>query len=192
MKNRAALNPVNLIRILFCLSVLLLLGFKGQAQVKGQAQGRIKNLNQSPLLTYQNGIGVRLGSQSGLSYKHFLHEANALEVLLTTHYDQKGLLGTILYEWHRNAFDAKNLLWFYGGGAHAGTYKYKDYYSVSDDRYKKDGYFPVVGIDVILGLEYKIPSLPLAISADFKPSIHVIGGKTGAVDGALTLRYVFR
>jgi hypothetical protein len=182
MKNRATANYASLIKVLFCLGVLILLGFKGKAQV-------IKNLNGGPLITYDKGFGLRLGNQSGLTYKHFMRDANALELMLTTHIDKKGLTGTIMYEWHRNAFEAKNLMWFYGLGGHLGTYKYNDYFDTGDNRYFKSGYFPILGADGIIGLEYKLPTYPWAFSVDVKPAVHFIGGNAGAIEGALSVRY---
>lgn len=186
MKNHTATFYNNFIKVIFCVGILLLLAFKGQAQ------GKIKNLNGGPLLTYQNGIGLRIGNQSGISFKHFMRDANALEFMLTTHYDKHGLIGTVVYEWHRNAFEARNLLWFYGLGGHAGAYKYSEYYDADNSRYYKKGYFPVVGADGIIGLEYKFPSLPIALSVDVKPALNFVGGEAGEINGALTVRYTLR
>jgi hypothetical protein len=185
MKNRTTTPYNNYIKVIFCVGILLLLAFKGQAQ------GKIKNLNGSPLLTYQNGFGLRLGNHAGLTYKHFMRDANALDFSLATHYDKKGIVGTVMFEWHRNAFEANNLLWFYGLGGHVGTYKYQDYYAPDNSRYYKSGYFPEVGADAIIGIEYKFPNLPWALSVDVKPYVNFVGGHAGGIDGALSVRYTF-
>src|SRR5437667_204963 len=122
MKRNSTNSLASFIRIIFCLAILVLLAFKGQAQNR-------KSLNGTPLVNYYNSIGLRLGNQTGITYKHNTRDANALEFMLTTNLENKGLIGTFLYEMHRNAFDAHNLMWYYGGGAHLGTYRYRDYYN---------------------------------------------------------------
>src|SRR5687767_9255975 len=106
-------NYATLLKVIFCLGILILLGFKGQAQSR-----QLRNLNGGPLIHYRSELGIRLGNQFGITGKRFLREGNALEGMLTSHYDHKGIVATALYEWHRNAFEAKGLLWYYGAGLH--------------------------------------------------------------------------
>lgn len=180
-------NYALLIKILFCLGMLVLLGFKGQAQQTGQ----IRNLNGGPVLEYHNEIGLRLGNYFGVTGKHFTTGGNAMEVILGSHLGQKGITGTFLYEFHRNAFEARRLMWYYGGGGHVGYYKYNEYYDADNSRSKRNGNFVSVGADGIIGLEYGLGVVPLAISADVKPYLNIIAGNFAGVDGAISVRYVF-
>jgi len=93
---------------------------------------------------------------------------------------------TGLYEIHARAFDVRGLNWFYGVGAHIG--QWNDDYPLLDER----GSYAVVGVDGIIGLEYEIEEIPFTLSADWKPSLNLVG-YTGFVGfgGALSIRYVF-
>jgi hypothetical protein len=182
-------NYATLLKVIFCLGILILLGFKGQAQ---QRYEQLRNLNGGPIIHYHTGIGLRLGNQFGITAKRFLREGNAIEGLLTSNLDKKGIAATALYEWHRTAFEAKGLLWYYGAGAHVGYYKYSDYFDEDEpERFSRSGSFVEVGVDGILGLEYGFASSPFAISLDVKPYLNNVSGHVGGIAGALSVRYVF-
>ncbi len=182
-------NVGSLLRIIFCLGILILLGFKGQAQERKAPP--VLNLNGGTAIHYQNAYGIRLGNQFGLSGKRFVHNGDFIEAIVGTNFDRKGIVGTLLYEWHRNAFQARNMYWFYGGGAHVGYYQYKNYYSSSNERHHKDGNFVEFGADAIIGLEYGLSRTPITFGLDAKPYLNLVGGDTGGVDVALSVRYVF-
>jgi hypothetical protein len=184
-------NSGSLIRVLFCIGILLLLGYKGQAQER-QAP-IVRNLNGGTAVHYQNAFGVRLGNQFGLTGKKAIGNGDFLEGILSTHFDKKGIVGTLLYEWHRNAFEARNLYWFYGGGVHVGYYQYKNYYDSDKDPTQagKDGNFVEAGVDAIIGLEYGFTATPISLCVDAKPFVNLVGGDTGGIDGALSIRYTF-
>ena len=185
---RVMKDYASLLKIIFCIGMLVLLGFKGQAQ---QQKGHLRNLNGGPIIEYHNGIGLRLGNQFGITGKHFTTGGNAIEILLGSHLDQKGITGTFLYEFHRQAFEAKRLIWYFGGGLHIGYYKYSDYYDSDNSRSLREGHFVSAGVDGIIGLEYGLSAVPLAISADVKPYVNPVAGNFGGVDGAISVRYVF-
>ena len=184
-------NLSNLLRIIFCLGVLVLLGFKGQAQERRAPV--VRNLNGGTAIHYQTAVGVRLGNQFGITGKKFVRDGDMVEAIISSHVNRKGVVGTLLYEWHRNAFEARNLYWFYGGGAHVGYYQYKNYYkSDSDpDKASKSGNFVEAGADAIIGLEYGFNMMPITISADVKPFVNLVGGNPGGLDAAISIRYAF-
>ncbi|GAB3008208.1 hypothetical protein GCM10027284_28320 [Cyclobacterium sediminis] len=138
--------------------------------------------NESKAQAYNTGVGLRLGASSGLSVKHFISQDAALEGILHTRW--RGLLITGLYEVHRDIEDVDGLNWFYGGGAHIGSWN-------NSSKYDYDG-STVIGIDGIIGLEYVLEELPLNFSLDFKPAINIInnGGFWGD-EFALSVRYIF-
>lgn len=133
---------------------------------------------------YKTGIGVRGTFVSGLTVKHFIKEDAALEGIVS--FGRWGMNLTGLYEWHARAFDVEGLNWYYGAGGHIGNWN--DDYPWVDDQ----GEFMVIGIDGIVGIEYKIQDIPISFSADYKPSLNFSGfpGFWG-YGGALSVRYTF-
>jgi len=149
------------------LIVFLLAGFSIQAQ------------------DYQTGIGLRFGLANGLSVKHFLSDATAVEGILTTRWE--GFMVTGLFQVH-NQLSPQGLSWYYGAGAHLGFFGgYDDHPWFDDDRD-----YMVLGIDGVIGLEYVFSEIPLSISLDWKPAIN-LSGHSGfwGDDGGLAVRYVF-
>jgi hypothetical protein len=133
---------------------------------------------------YKTGIGVRAGFSSGLTIKHFLSRNAAFEGLLTTRWQGFDITG--LYEIHNQAFDVKQLSWYYGGGAHLGFY---------NGTYVSWGHngtaYTILGIDGVLGLEYTFIELPINIGIDWKPALNLIGYVGFWSEGAFSVRYVF-
>lgn len=121
--------------------------------------------------SYQNAIGLRAGPTSGLTFKHFMG-SNAVEGILGFWHSGFSLTG--LYEIHANA-GLPGLKWYYGGGGHVAvqpsSYYYKQYRNDYYYRYRDQGV--ALGIDGIVGLEYKIKPIPFAISLDIKPLIEI-------------------
>lgn len=139
------------------------------------------------------GVGVRAGFNPGFTAKYMLSDKTALEGLAQFRYHGFALTG--LYEIHVPAFDEDNLKWYYGGGAHVGYYASPRW---GWGRYKRNpGYpiiydfYPTIGLDAILGLEYKIEGIPFTVSADFKPYVDLYYPALGLFDLALSARYVF-
>ena len=137
--------------------------------------------------TYKTGIGLRAGNIPGLSIKTFVNDHAALEGIL--HFRSHGFAVTGLYEVHKTAFETSRLSWFYGVGAHIGSYQ-GGYYKDRDDHYYKDSFISA-GIDGILGLEYHFVEIPFTAGLDIKPFLDVVSPGIGYWDGALTLRYAF-
>ena len=133
---------------------------------------------------YQTSAGVRGTFVSGLTVKHFTRQEAALEGILS--FGQWGMTITGLFEKHAQAFEVEGLNWYYGGGGHIGTWN-DDYPLMSETG---DNF--VIGLDGIIGLEYKIQEIPICLSADYKPSLNLTGypGFWG-YGGALSVRYTF-
>ena len=92
----------------------------------------------------------------------------------------KGMRVTGLYEVHSNLLNVEGLKWYYGAGAHVGFYNDK-YYSGST----------LIGIDGVLGLDYKIKGAPLNLSADWQPSFEFGNGSGFEGWGGLSIRFAF-
>jgi hypothetical protein len=136
---------------------------------------------------YNTAIGLRAGFGNGLTVKHFVNNNAALEGILYARWN--GLIVGGLYEVHRNIAEVNGLRWFYGGGAHLGTWNAgKGNPNWGDNSMSST----VVGIDGIIGLDYKIPTIPINLSLDWKPAINFSGNAGFWGDEvALSIRYAF-
>jgi hypothetical protein len=150
--------------IRFVVAVLLLLGVQ-----RGFSQK-----------TYDNGLGFRLGGVNGLSFKHFVTNANSIELYAVKRYS--GLVGvTGLYQWNFYLGNTNGLTWHLGPGLHAAMGKNKvnetDFY---------------LGADLNVGIEYKFDGIPFTVGLDFDLGMNATGDRPLFGDGyALGIRYVW-
>jgi hypothetical protein len=131
---------------------------------------------------YRTAIGVRLGGTSGFTFKHQIMRPLYLEAILGTFGD--GFSVTGLLEKNTGFTHARGLYLYYGGGPHLAFYNGSEVYNSRFGRnvkYHADNDVGV-GINLILGLEYKLPTLPLAFSLDLKPFLEF--GSGGYLDFA--------
>lgn len=154
-----------------------------------QAQDNIPVVDQP---SYKTAIGLRAGETSGLSVKRFFGEKVAVEGIVGVW--NNGLSTTILYEKYSPAFHLNGLNWYYGAGAHAVFevgYNFHHHWGDRYYHYHHDGVG--LGIDGVVGMEYKIPTIPLALSIDFKPyfEINTNGGIWTSLDPGLGLKIIF-
>ncbi len=143
---------------------------------------------------YETGIGLRLGGiTSGISVKHFLDKNSALEGILS--FGHHSFLITALYEKQQEINGSPGLFWFYGAGAHIGFYNGGDYfyYTKHGNRYyyADRSSSAILGIDLIIGMEYKFQNAPITIGLDIKPAFDFVDAFPGYWDGALTARFAF-
>lgn len=163
----------------FCLCTLVHFGLFGQS--------------------YKHSAGIRLGATSGLTYKSFIIEEEAVELMMSGR--KEGLQLTTLYTFHKPmelAFN-ENFFLYYGVGAHIGYERYKNLSktltSIEPPSFVfEPKRFFVMGADVLLGVEYRWLSVPMTISFDVKPYFTYIGmrytdGKFW--DAAVSFKYVF-
>jgi len=124
---------------------------------------------------YFNSLGLRISPGPGFTYKVFLNRNSGLEFLLSFPPESFVLSG--LYEYHMPVKNTKLLYWYIGCGGHIGFY--------NDESF--------MGIDLIVGVEYKIPDIPITVSLDFKPNFNIIppGGSYPDFIG-FSIRYVFK
>jgi hypothetical protein len=115
--------------------------------------------------SYKTAIGIRLSSQdavqnNSISFKQFLNEKMAIEGLLT--FDKNIAIGGLV-EFHKPINSADGLKWFYGGGAYLGF-----------DSDNSDPDRNLMGLQGVVGLDYKFPSLPINLALDWKPELNII------------------
>ena len=143
------------------------------------------SFTQAQVQDYNTGIGLRGGSDYGLTIKHFIENDTAFEGIISTRW--KGYNVTGLFEKHKNAFDLTSLNWYYGLGGHIGFWDGNNVKWADD----KESY-TIIGIDGILGLELSISEIPFSISIDWKPAYNLIGYSGFWGDqGAISVRYIF-
>jgi hypothetical protein len=131
---------------------------------------------------YGNAFGVRLGYDSGLTFKRFFSPSNAAEFILSTSPNYFQLTG--LYEYQLPVEGVNNLDWYVGLGAHLGSiHKNKDDYKNSS----------LIGADLTAGLEDVFPRAPFNVSLDWKPSFNFTNNYNDYwFSGfAISLRYTF-
>ena len=134
---------------------------------------------------YRTSLGLRAGLPVGVTLKHFLSDRNAVEGILASRWG--GFLITGLYEIEHWTGEYPALNWYWGFGAHLGTWT-RGYNPRLDAAYNG----AVIGIDGIVGVEYTFDQIPLNLSLDLMPSLNIIGYTGwGGINGALSIRYVF-
>ena len=151
---------------------------------------------------YEHSAGIRLGGSYGFTYKTFFDEQESIELLLGGRNDGLHLTGTFQFNRPLNLSKNETFFFYYGGGAHAGYEKYPtkviDTVDPTDPgastfRYENQNYF-TMGIDLIVGIEYRFLTAPITIGLDIKPYFSYIGfryTRSQFWDTSLSVKYVF-
>ena len=127
-------------------------------------------INTSYSQNYTQAIGFRGGYTSGVTYRQYIDDNEALEGIIS--WKTKGLIISVIKQFSEPySFDFSDHLFVcYGYGGHFG-YKYSDHYNSFFGRfnYQSKKISPIVGMDGYLGLEYRIYELPFIFGIDYKP-----------------------
>lgn len=125
---------------------------------------------------YNTSVGVKF-YPGGITLKHFLNTENRAVEGIAYFWDRAFRI-TGLYEIHGDINDVSGLKWYIGPGAHVGFYN------------SKYGGGTSIGVDGVLGLDYKFDDVPINISLDWQPSFEFgkYNGFTGNF-GGLSIRY---
>jgi hypothetical protein len=132
---------------------------------------------------YNRALGLKFPGGFSLTYKKFVSDTHNFEAQFTSW--NKGFRAAGLYEINFYAFNkVPELSWFVGPGAHIGFWKSafeKTYDSQID-----------IGVDGIIGLDYKFKTVPINVSLDWEPAVTLLGsaGFTPVFGGA-AIRYTF-
>jgi hypothetical protein len=132
---------------------------------------------------YRTALGVKF-YPGGISIKHFTQENRALEGIAYFYND--GFRITGLYEIHGDINGAPGLKWYVGPGAHIGAWN--DHWE--HEHPDRDGGLQI-GIDGVLGLDYKINQAPINLSLDIQPFFNIANYSYFDVWGGFAIRYTF-
>jgi hypothetical protein len=144
---------------------------------------------------YLHSAGIRIGGSYGLTYKNFFNEKQAVEFLVGGR--EGGMHVTTTFQFNKPLNLSKNETFFlyYGGGGHIGfqDYAVKVLDTYTGFRYQNETFFSM-GVDAIIGLEYRFLTAPITIGLDIKPYFTFIGfryTKANFWDASLSVKYTF-
>ncbi len=140
---------------------------------------------------YDSSIGLRAGGTSGFTYKKNLKSNTSFEGLLGLWNNGFGI--TALVEKNVSAFDTPNLSWYYGAGGHFAIYGNNGNGFARGERRADSGDLGI-GVDGILGLEYKFDDIPFSMSIGVKPFLEfdTSGNTFLAIDPGFGIRYILK
>ena len=122
---------------------------------------------------YNTALGVRLGDNNyGITLQQRVASRVTIEAIAGL--GQREYSGTVLGQYHFGIL-GPSLNYYFGAGGHVG-------------HNKDTGDFG--GLDGIVGVEYKVAFLPVALSFDFKPTFEFKGADYGRFPTAFSIRYV--
>jgi len=132
---------------------------------------------------YQKAIGVKM-YPGAISYKKFLQKNKAFEAIGYITLD--GFSASLVKEFYAPIIEVDQLTWFYGYGGHVGLWS---------DEFKRTNLGTsnsniAVGVDGIIGLDYKVKNAPINLSFDWQPSFSIIQAYFKN-QGGIAVRYAF-
>lgn len=145
---------------------------------------------------YWHSVGVRGGLSSGITYKRFVDEENAFEGILSFN---RGFKATLLKEIHQPKYHqySENFYLFHGFGGHFGFLN-EDYNSKEIDifnaKLRKSTNTPIIGLDAMIGFEYRFETVPFVFGIEYKPYFDIFGKRMldlHMADFAFALRYTY-
>lgn len=131
-------------------------------------------------------IGLRGGGVSGFTVKMVDYDLRAFEIIVGYQKGGARLLGMIEKLVPIKEDRIAGLYIVSGVGAHSGyiSFNEESYKMVNGVRYYsyKKTYAPIIGADLMIGIEYHFESVPFNISLDYKPYMEFFGEKTFKMD----------
>jgi|APGre2960657423_1045063.scaffolds.fasta_scaffold01259_3 hypothetical protein len=134
---------------------------------------------------YKKAIGIKL-NPGALSYRSFYTRNKAVEAIGFISLD--GFQLTILNEKYTPFANAENLTWYIGYGGH---------FNLWSERYKLNNPSKsagvAVGVDGMLGLDYKLKNTPINLSVDIQPAFNFVGASYFDLGwGGIGIRYTIK
>lgn len=112
---------------------------------------------------YRSSVGIGLGPEMSLSFKHFVAKQGALEAQLGVNLPAKGGMASIVYQHH--VFMHHGFAFYCGGGLNAGIL-YATHRSTATF---------AAGVTPVVGFEYTFLGAPVALAIDYRPNINFVG-----------------
>lgn len=139
---------------------------------------------------YKTAIGLK-SLPGGITLKQFVSKNNAVEGIM--YFDRNVTRFTALYEMHYDIQSTiEGLRWFIGPGVHIGGWTP----TFKANNPQKSGLSTMgVGVDAIIGIDYKIDALPFDISVDWQPSVNLTSYSylsSGLTWGGVAFRYTIK
>lgn len=128
---------------------------------------------------YRTSLGAKY-LPLGITLKQEVYRNQLVEAVF---YFFEGARITGLYEFHQRFENSNSFRWYFGPGFHV---------QFNDNEASNNGY-NYVGLDAVLGIDWKIKNAPLNVSVDWQPSFDFINRdnfKGGF--GGLSIRYVIK
>jgi hypothetical protein len=116
---------------------------------------------------YKKAIGVKM-YPSAISYKSFMTSSKAIEVL--GYFTLDGFRTTVMIEKYSPFANTEPLSWYIGYGGHLGIWS--EEWKKNNPTHKAG---IALGVDGIIGLDYKVKNAPLNLSIDWQPSFNFVG-----------------
>lgn len=134
---------------------------------------------------YKKAIGIKL-NPGAISYRSFYTRNKAVEGVGFISID--GFQLTILNEKYTPFANAENLTWYIGYGGH---------FNLWSERYKLNNPSKsagvAVGVDGMLGLDYKLKNTPINLSVDIQPAFNFVGASYFDLGwGGIGIRYTLK
>lgn len=128
---------------------------------------------------YKTALGLKY-TPWAFSIKQAVYKHQTLEALM---YFYEGARLTALYEFHHNFEGSRSFHWYVGPGMHV------QFNNVN----LTNGGYNYIGLDAVLGLDWKIKNTPLNASIDWQPSFDFINTQNfkGGF-GGLAIRYILQ
>ncbi len=129
--------------------------------------------------SYNNAIGLRMGTDWGMTFKQRVAKRITVEGILQSSLQREEAILTLMLEKHFN-FITRRLNIYWGGGIHKGWI---------DDVYQESSVQDPFGMSFIIGGEFTLGKINL--SYDLKPAFNVVGGeKRMYTQSGISVRYV--
>jgi hypothetical protein len=116
---------------------------------------------------YKKAIGVKM-YPSAISYKSFMTNNKAIELL--GYFTLDGFRTTVMIEKYSAFANTEPLSWYIGYGGHLGIWS--EEWKKNNPTHKAG---IALGVDGIIGLDYKVKNAPLNLSIDWQPSFNFVG-----------------
>lgn len=136
---------------------------------------------------YATGIGIRSWPYWGVSFKHFVTDQTALEIVGSSQWE--GVMFDGMYTFHHNVFNTSNFNLLYGGGGHVGIWGS----DVVNHPWLEVDENLTIGINLQAGLEYTFDEIPFSITFDWKPLLVLLQSSSVQVENvSFTIRYTIK